>query len=149
MATTTTNSAKVGSFFRKVGRFLLHFGEMCLGMCAGAVILSFAFFGGAALIGYPDLISQAPAFSTLALAINFTLPMVGWMRFRGHGWRPTLEMGGTSMVLGIVLIAAGWVGLIPVGNIFGLEASLCCPAMLVPMLFRLGLYTEGHHAHGS
>jgi hypothetical protein len=113
------------------------------------MVLSFAFFGGAALIGYPDLIAQAPVLSTLVLAINFTLPMVGWMRFRGHEWRPTLEMGSATMVLGIALIALGLIGLVPVDNIFGLEASLCCPSMLVPMLFRLDLYTGGHHAHAA
>lgn len=150
MATSTTKrTANQQGLPAKVGHFFLHFGEMCLGMCVGAMVLSFAFFGGAALIGYPDLIAQAPVLSTLVLAINFTLPMVGWMRFRGHEWRPTLEMGSATMVLGIALIALGLIGLVPVDNIFGLEASLCCPSMLVPMLFRLDLYTGGHHAHAA
>ena len=147
--TTTMRRAQPRAFLRKVGHFLWHFVQMCLAMCLGAMILSVAFFGGAALIGYPDLIGQAPVFSTLVLAINFTLPMVAWMRFRQHEWWPTLEMAGASMGLGIILIAAGWLGIIPVSALFELEASLCCPTMLVPMLFRLRLYTGGmdHQAH--
>jgi hypothetical protein len=77
--------------------------------------------------------------------------MVAWMRFRHHAWRPTLEMAGASMGLGIVLIALGLLGLIPLSDIFELEASLCCPTMLVPMLFRLNHYTGGmdHQAHAA
>ena len=41
------------------------------------------------------------------------------------------------MGLGIVLIAAGWLGIIPVSDLSELEASLCCPTMLFPTLFRL------------
>jgi hypothetical protein len=116
---------------------------MCLPGCLGALILSIAFFGGAALIGYPDLVGQAPVFSTMVLTINFTLPMVAWMSFRHRELRPTLEMAGVSMGLGVVLIAMGLLGLIPLSDIFEWEASLCCPAMLVPMLFRHKLYTGG------
>jgi len=79
-------------------------------------------------------------FSTLVLTINFTLPMVAWMSFRQHAWRPTLEMAGASVGLGISLIALGLLGLIPMSDIFEWEASLCCPAMLLPMLFRYKLY---------
>jgi hypothetical protein len=105
------------------------------------MILSVAFFGGAALIGYPDLIGQAPVLSTMVLTINFTLPMVAWMSFRHRQLRPTLEMAGASMGLGIVLIGMGLLGLIPMNDIFEWEASLCCPTMLIPMLFRHKLYT--------
>jgi hypothetical protein len=105
------------------------------------VTLGFAFFGGAALLGYPDLILKTPFFSTLVLAIILTVPMVAWMRFRHHGWRPSLEMGAATMGLGIVVIAAGALGLVPVSGMFEWVASLACPGMLVPMLLRLNLYT--------
>jgi len=115
------------------------------------VTLGFAFFGGAALIGYPDLIVQAPFFSTLVLAIILTVPMVAWMRFRHHEWQPTLEMAGTSMALGIVLIALGSLGLVPVSDVFEWMTRLACPVMLVPMLFRVKLYTGSmdHHVHAA
>jgi energy-converting hydrogenase Eha subunit A len=124
---------------------------VCIACCVGGVTLGFAFFGGAALLGYPDLILKAPFFSTLVLAIILTVPMVAWMRFRHHGWRPSLEMGAATMGLGIVVIAAGALGLVPVSGMFEWVASLACPVMLVPMLLRLNLYTGGmnHQAHAA
>ena len=110
--------------------------------------MGIVFFGGAALIGYPDLIVQAPFFSTLMLAVILTVPMVAWMSFRHRQRRPTLEMAGASMGLGIVLIGMGLLGLIPMSDIFEWEASLCCPTMLVPMLSRHKLYT-GSMGHAS
>ena len=139
--TTTRNHTPSGGLVRKVGHFLWHYVQMCLVMCAGGAILTFAFFMGAALLGYPDLFTQAPYLATLVLAINLSVAMVAWMRFRHHEWRPTLEMAGASMGLGIVLIGMGLLGLIPMSDIFEWEATLCCPTMLVPMLFRHKLYT--------
>ena len=149
--TTTRNHTQSGGLVRKVGHFLWHYVQMCLVMCAGGAILTFAFFGGAALLGYPELFTQAPYLATLVLAINLSVAMVAWMRFRHHEWRPTLEMAGTSMATGIVLIALGSLGLVPVSDVFEWMTRLACPVMLVPMLFRVKLYTGSmdHHAHAA
>jgi hypothetical protein len=58
-------------------------------------------------------------------------------------------MAGTSMATGIVLIALGSLGTIPVSDVFEWMTRLACPVMLVPMLFRVKLYTGGmdHHTH--
>ena len=149
--TTTRNHTPSGGLVQKVGHFLWHYVQMCLVMCAGGAIVIFAFFGGAALLGYPDLFAQAPYLATLVLAINLSVAMVAWMRFRHHEWRPTLEMAGTSMATGIVLIALGSLGTIPVSDVFEWMTRLACPVMLVPMLLRLKLYTGSmdHHAHAA
>ena len=149
--TTTTKHTPPSTLLRKVGHFIGHYLEMCVACCVGGVTLGVAFFGGAALIGYPDLIAQAPVFSTLMLAIILTVPMIAWMRFRHHEWRPTLEMGATTMGLGIVFIALGTLGIVPVSDIFERVVSLACPVMLIPMLFRARLYTGGmsHHEHAA
>ena len=151
LTTTTTKRIGTGTALRKVGRFLFNFVRMCLPGCLGAVFLTVAFFGTAALAGYPDLIGRAPVFSTLVLTVNFTLPMLAWTSDRHRERRPALEMAGASMALGIALVALGLLGIIPTSDIFGWEASLCCPSMLVPMLFRRKLYTGsiGHHAHSA
>jgi energy-converting hydrogenase Eha subunit A len=149
--TTTTKRAPPRALLRKAGHFVLHYLEMCLACCVGGVTLGFAFFGGAALLGYPDLILKAPFFSTLVLAIVLTVPMVAWMRFRHHGWRPSLEMGAATMGLGIVLIALGTIGVVPLGDMFEWVTRLACPVMLVPMLARPNLYTGNmdHRAHAA
>jgi len=151
MTTANTRRASPRAFLRKAGHFVLHYLEMCLACCVGGVTLGVAFFGGAALLGYPDLIVRAPYFSTLMLAIILTVPMVAWMRFRHHGWRPSLEMGAATMGLGVVLIALGTIGVVPVSGMFEWVTRLACPVMLVPMLLRLNLYTGGmdHHAHAA
>ena len=117
MTTTPTKRAPPSTFLRKVGHFLWHYVQMCLVMCAGGAILTFAFFGGAALLGYPDLFAQAPYLATLVLAINLSVAMVAWMSFRQHAWKPTLEMAGASVGLGISLIALDLLGLIPMSHI--------------------------------
>jgi len=59
--------------------------------------------------------------------------------------------GGATMGLGIGLVALGTLGLIPASDLFEWMTRLACPVMLVPMLFRLDLYTGsmGHHAHAA
>ena len=138
-------------FVRPSGTFLAHFGEMCVTMCVGTAVLSLLFFGGAALLGYTNLLQRFPELSTAVLAINMSLPMVAWMRIRGHEWRPTLEMAGAAIAVGILLIAALSVGLVPTsGDLVLRQCGLSCLAMLAVMLFRLDLYTRhaGHVSHG-
>ncbi len=148
MAATTPRRAPPRTLLRGVGHFLWHYAQICMACCVGGVALGIAFFGGAALVGYPDLIGRAPYFSTLVLAIILTVPMVAWMRVRHHGWRPTLEMGSATMGLGIVLVASGALGLVPVGAMFEWVTRLACPVMLVPMLLRVRLYAGGMDYRG-
>lgn len=50
--------------------------------------------------------------------------------------------------LAIVLIAAFWLGLITAGprGLFGWQHGLMLPAMVIPMLIRIDVYT-GHVSH--
>jgi hypothetical protein len=139
------------SLLAQIGHFLWHFVQMCLACCIGGITLSVLFFGGAALIGYPDLIHQFPELSTLVIAFFLALPMAGWMRFRGMQWRPTLEMAASPIVLGVLLIGLAWLGMVPKSSLIEWLTRLACPAMLIPMLLRLDLYTgrKGHLAQAS
>jgi hypothetical protein len=126
--------------------FIQHFFEMCLAMCIGGIALNVLFFLGATQIGYRNLFEQFPEFSLLAIGINLAVPMTVWMRFRGHEWRPTLEMASTSIILPILLMGAAWFSIIPEGSRLEWLTIFSCPVMLIPMLFRLDLYT-GHHSN--
>ncbi|MEI8406515.1 MULTISPECIES: hypothetical protein [unclassified Kribbella] len=138
----------VPGFLQPVGRFVLHFLQMCLVMCAGAISLSVLFFGGAALLGYTDLPERAPELTTLVIAINLSLPMAVWMRFMGMDWRPTLEMSGATMVAGLLLIVAYWLDILAKTSLLELQTGLlACPLMLAIMLIRFRLYSSPHSRH--
>jgi hypothetical protein len=132
-----------------VGRFALHLFEMCVVMCAGAVVLSVVFFGAAGLLGYTDLPETAPELSVSVIALNLSVPMLAWMRYRGMAWQPTLEMAGSTMVVGLVLIVAYWMDLVAKTSLVDVQTSLACPVMLAVMLVRFRLYSGSHSAHSA
>jgi hypothetical protein len=148
---TPARDGSVARFLRPVGRFMIHLVEMCMVMCAGAVVLSVLFFGAAGLLGYSNLPQQAPELSVLAIAVNLSLPMLAWMRFRGMDWRPTLEMSGSTMLVGLALIAAYWLDIVAKSSLIQVQTSLACPVMLAVMLLRFRLYSghTRHHVHAG
>ena len=150
----SSRKVQIPGVVARTGYFIWHFLEMCVTMCVGGITLNVLFFWGAAKIGYPDLLERFPEFAILAIGINLAVPMTVWMRFRGHAWRPTLEMASTSIILPILLIAAAWLGIIPESSQLELLTNLVCPIMIIPMLFRLDHYTGRHtdhqnHAHSA
>lgn len=147
LGTAPGRDGPVVKILRPMGRFAMHLGEMCMVMCAGAIALSVAFFGGADLLGYSDLSQQAPALSVFVIALNLSLPMAVWMRFRGMQWGPTLEMAGSTMVVGLLLIAAYWADLVAADRLIEIQTSLACPVMIATMLVRFRLYSGSHAAH--
>jgi hypothetical protein len=63
-------------------------------------------------------------------------------------------MSAVMPVLAIVLLALGWLAIVPKSDLALLEHGLMMPAMLIPMFFRLDLYTgraghTGHHRTGE
>jgi hypothetical protein len=148
-ASTRARHGPVVSFLQPVGRFVMHYAEMCMVMCVGAISLSVLIFGAAGLLGYTNLPQRAPELTVLIIAINLSLPMAAWMRFRGMAWRPTLEMSGSTMLAGLLLIAAYWLGIVAQGSLLGLQTGiLACPLMLAVMLVRFPLYSSSHkHDH--
>jgi hypothetical protein len=78
----------IGSLVLSVGRFALHFLEMLLAMYAGMLI----FMAIPGVVALPALLHQ------FGMALSMTLPMVLWMRIRGHGWRHGFEMSAAMLV---------------------------------------------------
>lgn len=148
MGSASFRHGAVAELLPRLGRFALHYVEMCLVMCVGAVSLSVLFFGGAALLGYDDLTDSAPVLTVVVVAINLSLPMFLWMRFMGMERRPTLEMSGAPMAAGLLLLVGYWLDLIDKGSLLGLQTGiLACPLMLAVMLPRFGLYSAKHTRH--
>jgi hypothetical protein len=138
----------VGHAAMRVGRFVLHFMEMCLVMCVGGIgILTGLFLFSAGRLGYPDFRRESPGLMLIVVAVALTLAMVVWMRIRGHDWRLTLEMAAPTVGLAAVFLVLGAVGVMPFLDV-GAFCGLACVFMLVPMLFRLDMYSGGHQ-HGQ
>ena len=88
-----------GRTSRKAGtrHFIRHYVEMVIAMFAGMAVLGIP--AGALLersgTTMTELRADAPALALLGMATTMTVPMVGWMRFRGHGWAASNEMAAS------------------------------------------------------
>src|ERR1044071_9900737 len=91
----------------RAATFIRHYVEMVVVIFAGMLVLGLP--GEAALhaigSGTSDLRETAPATVFLGMAFTMTVPMVAWMRFRGHGWQPTLEMAASMVIPTLIAIA--------------------------------------------
>ena len=76
-----------------------------------------------------------------------TIPMVAWMRYRGHRWQPSLEMAASMIIPTLVAIALLAADVLSFGALMGLEHVAMLVGMLVAMLLRLDEYTG--HAHDA
>jgi hypothetical protein len=83
----------------------------------------------------------------LVMAFDMTVPMVWWMRHRGHDWARGAEMAGAMFVPTLFLIGLLQLGAVSGDSLIGLEHALMLPAMLVVMVWRLDEYTRPHGRH--
>ena len=122
------------------GRFVMHYVEMLLAMFAGMLVLWMPF----AALGRPD----ATELELLGMAFAMTVPMVAWMRYRGHGWAPAAEMTAAMFLPTFAAIALLWGGVIEDGHTpMMIQHVAMFPAMLVAMLLRRSEYTGHAVAH--
>lgn len=118
-------------------RFVRHYLEMVVAMLAGMAALGAV---SSLVIDLPD----RTGIRLVEMAVWMTVPMVAWMRFRGHGWRACNEMAAAMLVP-----AAGALALLGTGAVTdadGLvmfEHTAMFPAMLLVMLLRRDEYA-GH-----
>jgi len=98
-----------------------------------------------------EVLNQFAVLICLVMAVGMTVPMLAWMRFRGMEWRPIAEMAAAMLVPLVPIFGLLGLQLIPGARACGLYCVVMIPAMIVPMLFRLDLYTGrmGHHAHAA
>jgi hypothetical protein len=126
--------------------FTRHYAEMVVAMFAGMIVLGLPAEAGLRVIGSSsaDLQVDAPAVLLIGMALTMTVPMVAWMRFRGHGWRPCAEMAGAMFVP--TLIAVALLGSADFHALMMWEHVGMLIAMLGAMLARPAEYMHAHHA---
>jgi hypothetical protein len=125
-----------------------HYVEMVAAMVLGMAILwvPTRWALGAAGLGMSELHEDAPAVMLLWMAVIMTAPMVAWMRHRGHGWAPCLEMGASMFLPTFAVIGLLTAGLVDdVMVLMTVEHVVMLPSVLVAMLLRRDEYTG--HAH--
>ena len=136
-----------GMRLRPVGRFVLHYLEMCIPMCIGFAVGDLVYFSVAGLLGYREPFSELPVVSVAVVTFTMTVPMMAWMLHRGMPGRAIWEMSAVMPIVAVMLLLLGALGVLPMGDLALLEHGLMMPAMLVPMVLRPGLYSgELHHA---
>ena len=111
MRTTTDSSARPGFRARHTRHFGIHYLKMVGVMFAGMAVLALpaGWLLGAFGSSWNEL-STGPML--VLMAATMTLPMVPYMRWMGHGWRPTLEMAASMIVPSVgvlILLASGLV----------------------------------------
>jgi hypothetical protein len=129
--------------------FIRHYVEMLAAMFLGMAVLGTpAILAlGAAGVSSAELQSDAPAVLLLGMGITMTVPMVAWMRYRGHGWAASNEMAASMLIptAGVIgLLGAGLVD--DVRTLLMAEHVVMLPSMLVAMLLRPDEYSHGGHS---
>jgi hypothetical protein len=129
--------------------FARHYVEMVVAMFLGMLLLGGALLGVLELAGVDSgsRHDEAIELSLLAMATTMSIPMVAWMRHRGHAWRPCWEMTASMFVPSVAAIALLWAGVTEDSETLMLIQHVgMFPAMLAVMLLRRDEYS-GHAAH--
>ena len=126
-------------------RFVRHYLEMVAAMFLGMAVLGVpaGWALGAAGSSWSQLHSDAPALMLLGMAVTMTVPMVGWMAYRGHGRRANAEMSAAMFVPTFAVIGLLWAELVTdVGALLVIEHVAMFLSMLGAMLLRGAEYTH-------
>ena len=131
---------------RRVGtlRFLRQLGEMTTAMLLG--MIAYGLLGGSLLALAGSSLEEArveqPELFVLGMGAGMAVPMVAWMRRRGHSWRSGLEMSAAMIVPALVLIVCYRAGAITATSVCPLACAAMIPAMVVAMLVRVEHYVQ-------
>ena len=120
--------------------FLRHYGEMVLAMFLGMAILGLPVDWAMNSAG-----ADSDAFMFLGMATTMTIPMVGWMMYRGHGWRANAEMSASMFVPTFAVIGVLTTGILTdIGVLMVVDHVVMLLAMAGVMLLRPEEYMHHH-----
>jgi hypothetical protein len=126
--------------------FVRHYVEMVVVMFLGMFVLMApaGWLLGAVGTSWSRL---SPAMNVFVMALTMTVPMIGWMRYHGHAWRPNLEMAASMLVPTFAVMALLSAGVGTSGALMVPEHMGMLACMLVAMLVRRDEYSSAAH-HG-
>jgi hypothetical protein len=133
--------------------FVRHYAEMVVAMFLGMAVLGVPAGWAMSAVGtsWSELNTDAPALMLLGMAVTMTVPMVGWMAYRGHGRRANTEMSASMLLPTFAAIALLGAGLVTdIGVLLVIEHVAMLLSMLAAMLLCPAEYTRHHAlAHAS
>jgi hypothetical protein len=122
--------------------FLRHYGEMVIAMFLGMAVLGYPAGWGLDRLG-----ATSDEFMLVGMATTMTIPMVGWMLYRGHGWRANAEMSASMFLPTFAVIAVLAGGLLTnLAALVVIEHVAMLAAMAGVMLLRPHEYSHQHAA---
>jgi hypothetical protein len=123
--------------------FARHFLEMVVAMLLGMGVLegvaSLAFAAGDS-----SLTDQPGALRVMLMGLSMTVPMILWMRYRGHSASRNAEMAASMLVPSGVAAALAAAGVLGAGDALLVQHAVMIPAMLAVMLWRYDEYARPH-----
>jgi hypothetical protein len=100
--------------------FARHFGEMVVAMFAGMLVL-----GGLAELAFAaagsSLSDQSGGAQVMLMGLNMTVPMVLWMRYRGHTRARNAEMAMSMIVPSVAAAILAWAGVLDSSAALGVQ----------------------------
>ena len=119
--------------------FWRHFVEMIVAMAIG-MFVGVAIYLTAIGMTFDEALVRHPMTILLVVAISMTVPMVAWMRHRGHGWRSCGEMAAAMVIPVIPFLCLVWFN-ITESALCGAYCAVSVAAMLALMLYRRSEYS--------
>jgi hypothetical protein len=125
-------------------QFVRHYVEMVAVMFVGMFVLMApaGVLLGAVGTSWSRL---SPAMYMFVMALTMTAPMVAWMRYRGHTWRPNLEMASSMLIPTVAVMTLLSAGVGTKGALMVPEHAGMLGSMLGAMLLRRDEYSAAHH----
>jgi flagellar biosynthetic protein FliP len=128
-------------------RFAGHYLEMVVAMLVGMFILGGALRAVLAAADVAYSMDRYPELVTLEMGLTMAVAMLGWMRLRGHGWAPTLEMSGAMLAPAIAAVPLIALDVLDAGAGMTVEHVAMFALMLAVMLRRREEYMAHTHRH--
>jgi hypothetical protein len=128
-------------------RFIAHYVEMVVVMFLGMFVLMVP--TGWLLSAFGTSSSDlSPVMNNFVMALTMTVPMVAWMRYRGHAWRLNAEMAASMLIPSFVVMALLAAGIAKSEALMVPEHVGMLACMIAAMLVRRAEYSCAGHAHG-
>jgi hypothetical protein len=119
--------------------FIRHYIEMVIAMLVGMAVI-----GGPVALAFDAAgVELSDAARLLNMGLSMTVPMIAWMRYRGHGRRLCNEMAAAMLLPTVAAISL--LGAVDdFDALMALEHIAMLVAMLGAMLLRRDEYTHPH-----